>query len=100
VNEDAPSSFFWNAEGGFVEFPEDANVSLANPELPYKLEVTFQEGSGILISDVNLIYCEAETESLCLIEQLRFEVPVTVSDTGVNILPLDYTIPLPDIIGS
>ncbi len=98
VNEEAPSSFFWNAEGGFIEFPEDANVSLANPELPYKLEVTFQEGSGILISDVNLIYCEAETESLCLIEQLRFEVPVTVGDTGDSVLPLDYTIPLPDII--
>ena len=99
VNEEAPSSFFWNAEGGFVEFPENANVSLANPELPYKLEVTFQEGSGVLISDVNLIYCEAETESLCLIEQLRFEVPVTVSDTGDSVLLLGYTIPQPDIIG-
>ena len=100
VNEDAPSSFFWGAEGGIVEFPEDANVSLAGPELPLELSVTFLEGTGTLISDVNLIYCEAEKESLCFIEQIRFELPITVSDSGSGVVSLDYTIPIPDIVGS
>jgi DNA-binding beta-propeller fold protein YncE len=100
VNEDAPSSFSWDAEGGVIEFPEDANISTAGPELPYELGVNFQVGSGTLISDVNLIYCEAEKESLCLIEQLRFEVPITVSDSGINRVSLDYSIPAPALIGS
>jgi DNA-binding beta-propeller fold protein YncE len=100
VNEDAPSSFFWQEEGGVVEFPEDANISIAGAELPYRIEVDFRAGSGTLISDVNLIYCEAEKESLCLIEQLRFEVPITVGDSGLDTLSLDYIIPIPDIVGS
>lgn len=97
VNEDAPSSFSWRAEGGIVRFPEGANVSLAGPELPYEQSVTFQSGSGTLFSDVNLIYCETEKESLCLIERLRFEVPLSVSDAGTKMIQLEYAIPLPDL---
>lgn len=100
VNEDAPSSFFWQEEGGVVEFPEGANISLAGAELPYQIDVEFVVGSGKLISDVNLFYCESDKESLCLIEQLRFEVPITVGDSGLKTLSLDYIIPIPDIVGS
>lgn len=97
VNEEAPSSFSLNADGGMIEFVENAEVYQAGVELPFVFDVTFQTGSGTLIGDVNLIYCEAARESLCLIEQLRFEVPVTVSDSGGDVIPIDYSIPLPDL---
>ena len=97
VNEDAPSSFFWQDNGGVVEFPEGANISIAGVELPYQIDVEFQAGSGTIISDVNLFYCEAEKESLCLIEQLRFEVPLIVGNSGADAISLDYSISLPNI---
>lgn len=100
VNEDAPSSLTWTAEGDVVEFPEGADVSLAGIELPYQIEVSFNTGTGTLISDVNLFFCEAEKESLCFIEQLRFEVPITVGDSGDKSISLEYSIPLTDIPGS
>jgi hypothetical protein len=97
VNEEAPSSMAWQVEGDVVDLPADANRSMVNPTFPLELAVTFVEGQGSLTGDLNIIYCEADKESLCLLKQLRFNVPLVIGDSGEEILNLNYTIPLPQI---
>jgi len=97
VNDIAPSSMAWQVEGNVVDLPADANRSMVAPTFPIELNVTFNEGQGTLISDFTVFYCEAETQSLCLIEQVRFEVPLIVGSVGEASLPLEYAIPVPDL---
>ncbi|NIM96385.1 MAG: redoxin domain-containing protein [Anaerolineales bacterium] len=97
VNDEAPSSIDWNVEGDVVELPIDANITQAGILFPVELEVSFQEGQGMLISDLSIIYCESEKESLCLIEQVRLEVPISASPSGENFIELLYEIPAPKL---
>ena len=97
VNDIAPSSMAWQVDGNVVDLPADANRSMVAPTFPIELRVTFNAGEGTLISDFTLFYCEAETQSLCLIEQVRFKVPLIVGSVGEASLPLEYAIPVSDI---
>ena len=45
----------------------------------FSLPVTLSEGSDALHGYLTTYYCEAEHESLCFIDDVRIEVPVTVS---------------------
>jgi DNA-binding beta-propeller fold protein YncE len=97
VNELAPSSMAWKVEDGVVVLPPDANRSVVAPQFPMELDVTFNEGAGVLTSDLVIFYCEAETESICLIEQVRLEAPLMVEVDGDHVLELAHMIELPEI---
>lgn len=99
VNDLAPYSMEWKIEGDVVTLAPDANRSIIAPEFPLTLEATFKEGTGKLTGDLNIFYCEAEKENLCLIEQVRLEAPLTVNSEGEHTVPLDYSIELPEIPG-
>lgn len=99
VNDLAPYSMAWQVEGDTVVLEPGANRSIVAPTFPLTLAATFKEGQGKLTGDLNIFYCEAEKESLCLIEQVRLEAPLIVRREGDDTLHLDYKIELPQIPG-
>ena len=60
----------------------EGTVQRISPEAP--VPVVLVEGSGVAAFDITLIYCEAVAASLCLIDQVRFEVPLFVGPEGVS----------------
>ncbi len=96
VNELAPSSMAWKVEDGVVVLPPDANRSVVAPQFPLELDATFNQGQGTLVGDLTIFYCEAETESICLIEQVRLEAPLEVDTDGDQVLKLSHKIELPE----
>ena len=88
VNPDAPSSFEWSDSAGAATI--DGSGVRIDPAFPIVFDATFIEGSTTLIGDVSVVYCDAETEAICLFEQVRVEVPLTVvpdaPDDGVVIV--------------
>ena len=97
VNEDAPSSAEFFVTGGVADFGESQALSLTGAKFPVSVPVEFTEGSGSVTADLTVIYCRETTESLCLIQQLRFVVPVTVTPGGSDSVVLQYTIEAPPI---
>ena len=83
VNNLAPFSMEWR-DGEELSSPvmmrdEVADQRIVEPAFPLVLPATFREGETTLVADLVIYYCEAETESLCLIEQVQLLVPVTVT---------------------
>ena len=95
VNEEAPSSLVWD-ESGPARFPGGAAVPLTGATFPVEIPVDFVEGSGVIGGDATIIYCREDAESLCLIEQVRFRIPIEVAAEGPSTaVRLDHAIPEP-----
>jgi hypothetical protein len=99
VNPLVPSTIQWQASGEAVLLPAEADSAIRGPVFPLRLPATFRAGQATLAGEIALYYCEARSESLCLIELLRITVPVSVGDSGEAELLIRHTIPLP-VIGS
>jgi len=97
VNEDAPSSAEFLVTGGVADFSDNAGVSLTGAEFPVEVPVEFTTGSGSITADLTVIYCREGSESLCLIQQLRFVVPIVVGDGAGDRVLLQYEITPPEI---
>jgi sugar lactone lactonase YvrE len=97
VNQLAPSSIEWQVEDGIVELPPDADLHAAALHFPLEWDVTFDAGAGDLTGDLTIFYCEAEKQSVCLIEQVRLEAPLEVGQGDNQVLKLQYRIELPDL---
>ena len=96
-NDLAPTSITWSVEGAIAKIPDEANVAIPGPTFPMQFEVDYSEGSGIIIADLNLYYCEAETENLCLFEQVRLHLPLVVGGENGSVAGLTYEIPAPEL---
>ncbi len=96
VNPLAPSRFEWKVDGNVADLAPEATGSVVNPSFPMEIPATFSAGTGSITGDLYIVYCEAEQESICLIEQARVVVPLTVG-TGSSTVPIDYEIELPDL---
>ena len=96
VNPLAPSRFEWKVSGGVADLAPDATGSIVNPSFPLQISATFNAGTGSITGDLYIVYCESEQESICLIDQARVVVPVTVG-TGGSTVPVSYAIELPDL---
>ncbi|MEZ4710695.1 MAG: thioredoxin-like domain-containing protein [Caldilineaceae bacterium] len=96
INDLAPYSMEWHVQntgaGDLVVLEPDANRSIAGPEFPLTLDATFQPGQGTLTADLTIIYCEAETESLCLIDQTRLEQPLVVAAANTDVAESEVTL--------
>ena len=97
VNEEAPSSAEFFATGGIADFGDNQGVSLTGTTFPVSIPATWSAGQGDLTADLTVIYCRETSESLCLIQQLRFVVPVTVADEGQDAVTLQYEIIPPEV---
>jgi DNA-binding beta-propeller fold protein YncE len=96
VNPLAPSRFEWKVDGGVADLAPEATGSVVNPSFPLEIPTTFNSGNGSITGDLYIVYCEAEQESICLIDQARVVVPLTVGSGGSTV-PIDYSIELPDL---
>ncbi|MCP3974738.1 MAG: redoxin domain-containing protein [bacterium] len=97
VNEDAPSSAEFFVTGAIADFGDSAGLSLTGAKFPVSVPVHFAAGEGTVTADLTVIYCREGSESLCLIQQLRFVAPVAVSDSGATAVTLRYTIEAPAV---
>jgi hypothetical protein len=93
LNEEAPSSVSWKAEQISLIEP---TVRIEEP-FPNGWEADFSAGEGTLVGDINLVYCEKERESVCLLESVRIVVPITVEDGGESVLTVEHRVDLPDL---
>ncbi len=97
INPDAPSRAEWNNAGEAIDIPEAAR---AQPFLAaeFSLPVTLSEGSDVLYGYLTTYYCEAERETLCFIDDVRVEVPVTVgAEASLTEIVVERTITPPQI---
>ncbi len=101
VNEEAPSSLEVTVDGTAVA-PGASTTDLTGTTLPVAIPVALAPGVADVTADLVLLYCRNDAESLCLIEQSRFRITVTVSDgtTGRTIsLPRVVAAPVPGTEG-
>lgn len=78
INEQAPSQVQWSSANGVLTL-DAANQSLPIDASELRVPVTLAEGSDTLTGALNLYYCEAVQETLCYIDDVTVEVPVTVA---------------------
>ena len=83
VNDLAPFSMEWTSTGDVLRLDsESADQRIVAPSFPLTVPVDFHTGETTLTGELVIYYCEEETQSLCLIERVRLQVPVTVNDEG------------------
>ena len=97
INPEAPSSLYWTVDGGVAVLAPDASGPRINPEFPLRIGATYSEGSGTVTGDLSIVYCDAEAESICLIEQVRVVVPLVVEASGDASLTIVHDVILPDL---
>jgi DNA-binding beta-propeller fold protein YncE len=96
VNEDAPSSLTVAGGKTLLDLSAGETGDLTGTMLPASVLVDLFEGSGDVSVDVTLIYCESESTSLCLIDQVRYEIPIVVGPEGLSTqIAIERTIPRP-----
>lgn len=97
VNGLAASQVSWQVKGGAVTLPPASQRQvMMGPKFPLRLEAHFEPGSADIFADLSLYYCAADRESLCLIEHVRLEAPVTVSaENALTEINLSYLVPPP-----
>jgi hypothetical protein len=83
LNALAPFSADWVTSSEAIIIAEgDQRQRIPAPEMPLRVPVKLLEGSDLLHVDLVIYYCEAVNESLCFIEQVSLDAPVTVTTGG------------------
>ncbi|MGD2078279.1 MAG: thioredoxin-like domain-containing protein [Chloroflexota bacterium] len=96
VNDLAPFSMEWTADGGVMFNPEQANQTIVEPTFPLSFPAEFAEGQSELTGDLVIYYCEAESQALCLIERVRITAPLTIESGGADTALVNHVIELPE----
>ncbi|MBZ0279568.1 MAG: redoxin domain-containing protein [Anaerolineae bacterium] len=85
LNNLAPFTADWASDNAAVTIgAEDAAQSILEPELPIHVPVTLTEGNAMVTGDLTIYYCEAVNESLCFIDRVTVQIPVTVGADGTG----------------
>jgi thiol-disulfide isomerase/thioredoxin/sugar lactone lactonase YvrE len=101
LNDLAPFSSEWvSSSEGIVIAEENLRQSIVEPELPLRVPVTLHAGEDLLHGELTIYYCEAVNESLCFIEQLSIDAPVTIGEGDSTTIVLEHTIVPPVIAAS
>jgi len=80
LNPAATHALTWQATAGLLLQPTEANLSFNQPTL--SMPLIFRAGSGQLICDLTLFYCAGAKEGVCLLDQVRLTIPLTVQAVG------------------
>lgn len=103
LNDLAPFTAQWmSSNEAVVIADENLTQRIVEPELPLTVPVTLHEGEDLLHGDLTIYYCEAINESLCFIEQVSIDAPVSVGAGETSTLVLEHHIvppELPDVGG-
>ncbi len=99
LNDLAPFTAEWVTSNEAVIFAEaDQVFSVPEPELPIRIPVRLAEGEDLLHGDLTIYYCEAVNETLCFVDRVSIDAPVTVSaDGGDSQIVLDHRIVPPQL---
>jgi hypothetical protein len=89
VNEDAPSSVTISAGESVIQLAVGATGDITGTELPISIPIQLTQGQDTAFIDVTLVYCREDAESLCYIDRMRYEIPLTVGPSG---LPSEITL--------
>ncbi len=84
VNEEAPSSIVVAGGSSVVALASETAGDITGTKIPATVPIVLAAGSGTALFDVVLIYCRADATSLCLIDQVRYEVPLDVGPAGAS----------------
>lgn len=96
LNELAPFSMSWQSEGdALILADESAEQAIVAPDFPLEIPVTLQEGETTLRGELVIYFCSEDAQSLCLIEQVRLTVPLTVAGSGSSAVTVSYEVPPP-----
>ncbi|MEP7290121.1 MAG: hypothetical protein ABI835_00005, partial [Chloroflexota bacterium] len=97
INPDAPSRSEWNNAGEAIDIPE-AERAQSFDAVEFRVPVTLSEGSDVLSGYLTTYYCEAVQETLCFIDDVQFEIPVTVGAEGTATdIVVERTITPPEV---
>jgi len=96
INERAPSRVEWNTADEAIEIAE-TNRAQAILSTEVRLPVTLREGEDMLFGVLTVYYCESVNETLCFIDQVQVEAPITVGTTGGSEIVITRTIVPPEI---
>ncbi len=98
VNPDAPSRFEWSADSPSVTFDPAGLGVQVNPAFPLQFTADFSSGAAAITGDLSIVYCDADTQAICLIEQVRVNLPVRVAAEGATRdITVTHRIVLPDL---
>ncbi len=76
-NAEAPSAVTVSSAGA-VSFPSTAAFNAPGPRFPMDFPAVFSPGTSVVTVDLSVVYCREVESSVCLIEQARLVVPVSV----------------------
>ncbi len=96
VNDLAPFSMEWTADGGVTFDPGEANRTIVEPTFPLSFPAEFAEGQSDLTGKLVIYYCEAEAQALCLIERVRVTAPLMIESGGADTALVSHAIELPE----
>ena len=95
VNEEAPSSLEVSGSG-IASLPSGRLHDLTGTTLPVSVPLDLSVGEATVRFDVTIIYCAEVTEDLCLIDQVRYEIPMVVTEGTTNaVITLERQIAVP-----
>lgn len=95
VNDLSPFSMEWQSTTDAAVLGEGASRTVVQPSFPLEIPVRLSAGQTLLTGDLIIYYCEYASVGLCLIEQVRLELPVTVAGDAADILNAHYAVPEP-----
>jgi sugar lactone lactonase YvrE len=92
-NNDAPFYLSWKSDDEkIVKFTIDPrNAKAHGQSFPLELPVSAMKGGANLTVDAIVYFCKNES-SVCLFDNIRFKVPVTVAETGMTQINIDETV--------
>lgn len=81
LNDLSESRVAWSTEGTVINISADnQTTTIDSPEMT--IPIVLSEGEALLTGELTLYWCEDENESLCFIEEVTFEVPISVVIEG------------------
>ena len=85
VNDSAPFSMEWTSTSDVLQLdPDLSDQRIVEPSFPLTIPIVLSAGEADITGDLVIYYCEEETQSLCLIERVRLQIPVTVNGEGLD----------------
>jgi len=96
-----PDGYAWNSMAPFyvgvfsadsaVAVPLEGEKNIDAPAFPLEIPVVYRQGLTSLLVDLIVYYCEAKSESVCLVKQIRLEIPVRAGkESGDRVVTVEY----------
>lgn len=99
LNNLAPFTSEWTSSGEAITIDEaNQQQQIVEPSLPIRVPVQLAEGDDVLHGELTIYYCEAVQESLCFIDQVSIDAPLTITtDASTSEILLERTIVPPEL---